>query len=204
MNLYFVRHGESEANTLHVFSNRGLKHGLTEKGRQQAETLAEKLKDIKFDAIYTSPLLRAIETSEVISKRLGLNYTISNELTEFDVGVFEDKSNDESWNRFCDLLDDWLIRKNWDSKIEEGESFNDIKARFLPFINNLKVIHHENSNILLIGHGGTFKCIFPLILSNVDFEHSNNNLLKNTEYVLARLDEEKLHCVRWGERVFSV
>jgi broad specificity phosphatase PhoE len=33
MRLYFVRHGESKANLLEIFSNRGLKHGLTERGR---------------------------------------------------------------------------------------------------------------------------------------------------------------------------
>ena len=36
MKLYFVRHGESEANLLREFSNRGYKHGLTERGFQQA------------------------------------------------------------------------------------------------------------------------------------------------------------------------
>ena len=40
MRIYFARHGESEANLLHVFSNRGVKHGLTARGRAQAETLA--------------------------------------------------------------------------------------------------------------------------------------------------------------------
>lgn len=47
-NIYFVRHGESEENILKVFSNRGLKHGLTEKGREQVESLAEKLKVLNF------------------------------------------------------------------------------------------------------------------------------------------------------------
>ena len=44
--LYFVRHGESEANLLHEFSNRGLKHGLTDKGRRQAAALVHKLKEV--------------------------------------------------------------------------------------------------------------------------------------------------------------
>ena len=41
MKLYFVRHGESEANLLHELSNRGLRHGLTDLGREQAGLLAE-------------------------------------------------------------------------------------------------------------------------------------------------------------------
>ena len=42
--IYFVRHGESEANLLNEISNRGLKHGLTERGRAQASALAETLR----------------------------------------------------------------------------------------------------------------------------------------------------------------
>ena len=43
MRFYFVRHGESEANLLHEFSNRGLKHPLTARGREQVIALAEHL-----------------------------------------------------------------------------------------------------------------------------------------------------------------
>jgi broad specificity phosphatase PhoE len=53
MMLYFVRHGESEANTLGVISNRGLRFGLTDTGRQQAAALAEKLGEIRFANLHT-------------------------------------------------------------------------------------------------------------------------------------------------------
>ena len=70
MKLYFVRHGESEANVLQVISNRGWMHPLTEKGRQQANTLAEKLRGAGITKIYTSPLRRAVETAEILSRSL--------------------------------------------------------------------------------------------------------------------------------------
>lgn len=203
MNLYFVRHGESECNILKEFSNRGLKHGLTEKGRGQAESLAEKLKDIKFDAIYTSPLLRAIETAEILSRRLNGEYITVKELIEFDTGVLEGKSDEESWNRYWNLLNQWFIKRNWDMRIEEGESFNDIKNRLIPFIQNLKNIHPDESNILLIGHGGTFRCIFPVILANIDYGYSNMNHLDNTEYLLAKTIDDKLKCIKWGKVIFE-
>lgn len=203
MNLYFVRHGESECNILKVFSNRGLTHGLTEKGREQADSLSEKLKDIKFNAIYTSPLLRAIETAEILSKRLNSEYIIAKELIEFDTGILEGKSDNESWNRYWTLLDEWFIKRNWDIRIEDGESFNDIKNRMLPFIHNLKKIHLDGSNILLIGHGGTYRCIFPIILSNIDFAYSCMNHLDNTEYLLASTINDKFHCIQWGENIFE-
>ena len=48
MHLYFVRHGESESNVLQVISNRWLPQGLSEKGRQQAESLADSSRPYRF------------------------------------------------------------------------------------------------------------------------------------------------------------
>src|SRR6266851_1245061 len=61
MKVYFVRHGESEANLLHEFSNRGFKHGLTQQGQQQATTLAQSLKNASVTKVFSSPLMRAVQ-----------------------------------------------------------------------------------------------------------------------------------------------
>ena len=67
MRLYFVRHGESEANTLHVISNRESPFGLTALGKKQANILADSLKDIPVTVIFSSPILRARETADILS-----------------------------------------------------------------------------------------------------------------------------------------
>ena len=60
--LYFIRHGESLANQKDVFIGQ-YDFDLTEKGRKQAEMVADYLKDVKVDAIYSSDLLRAYHTA---------------------------------------------------------------------------------------------------------------------------------------------
>jgi broad specificity phosphatase PhoE len=55
MKLYFVRHGESEANILREFSNRGFKHGLTERGFQQAKQLGLNLEGISIKKYTAAP-----------------------------------------------------------------------------------------------------------------------------------------------------
>src|SRR4051812_4874927 len=95
MRLIFVRHGESEANVQRVYSNRGWNHPLTEKGRQQARALAEKLAGRGVKMIYASPVRRAVETATVIAEHLGVPHEVAPALAEYDMGIFEDRSHDE-------------------------------------------------------------------------------------------------------------
>ena len=94
MRIYFARHGESQANLLHEISNRGLRHGLTRKGREQAEGLARRLQGIPIATIYSSPVLRAIETSVILAHRLDVDYEVTEALREYDCGILEGRSSD--------------------------------------------------------------------------------------------------------------
>jgi broad specificity phosphatase PhoE len=96
MRLYFARHGESEANILKEFSNRPGKHGLTDKGKRQAERLADNLKSVHFTALYYSPILRAVQTADITAKRLNITYETKDALREYDVGILEGKSDEAS------------------------------------------------------------------------------------------------------------
>jgi len=205
MRIYFARHGESEANILQEFSNRGRKHGLTEKGKKQAERLADNLKSVPFSALLCSPLLRATQTAEIVSGRLSIPYEAEEGLREYDVGIFEGKSDEASWRRFGENFERWMEGKNWDSGIEEGESYNDIRARFMPFFQRLEAEYQPtDANILLIGHGGTFLCMLPLVLSNVDHTSSMTSPMDNTAYIVAECRGGEWVCLRWGEKEFEV
>jgi broad specificity phosphatase PhoE len=74
MKITFVRHGESVANLLNKFSNRGLRHGLTERGRTQATALARQLGNLPVSRILSSPLLRAVQTAEILARDLNVPY----------------------------------------------------------------------------------------------------------------------------------
>ena len=200
MKIFFIRHGESEANILHEFSNHGLKHGLTEKGKIQTLSLINELKDVVFYKLYCSPLLRAVETADIISKEKEIPYEIRNSIIELNCGVLEGKSDELSWQQFHSIIDEWLIHKLWDKSFEGGESFLDIKNRFLTFIEEIiKQYGHSKKNIGMIGHGGIYLCTLPLILTNIDFAFALNHLLKNTSLVIAEYIEEKFHCLKWGD-----
>jgi broad specificity phosphatase PhoE len=207
LRLYFVRHGESEANLLNIFSNRGYKHPLTTRGREQVALLADNLmgaQDVPFLAIYSSPLLRAVQSAQILSRRMGIPYESTPALAEYDVGVYEGRSDEEGWRRYGEVLREWLINRNFEARMEEGESFKDIEARFIPFMDALRERHgRQHGSIVLVGHGGTFRCMLPLVLSNADFSLSAKNMIDNTSYVQAELRDDTFICSKWGDISFK-
>jgi len=198
--LYFVRHGESEANTQHVISNRNSPFGLTERGREQAQTLAQKLSDISFTAIFSSPILRARETAEILSQSFRLPYEVTEALREYDCGILEEKSDEESWRLHREFYEDWTLRHNYSNRPEGGECFVDIRERFLPFIKSFK--HESDDHILLIGHGGLFHLMLPLVLANVDGEFVRTHWIDHTECVIAELHQNGIICQQWSDIQF--
>ena len=196
MRLCFVRHGESEANTQHVISNRESTFKLTERGRGQVQALAEKLKNVSFTEIFSSPVLRASETAEILSQALHRPFHETKALREYDCGILEEKSDEESWKLHREYYEDWTLRHNYSSKPEGGECFMDIQERFLPFIVSLK--RDSDAHILLIGHGGLFQLMLPRVLTNIDNDFVSLHGIGHTECVIAELSTEGLVCVQWG------
>jgi probable phosphoglycerate mutase len=200
MKLYFVRHGESEANTRHVISNRDSPFGLTLAGKQQAMTLAARLRDVSFNGIFSSPVRRARETAEILSGVFHLPYQITEALREYDCGILEEKSDEESWRLHREIAEDWTLHHNYERKPEGGECFLDIQKRFLPFIESLK--DGNGSPILLVGHGGLFQLMLPLVLRDIDNEFVRSHGIRHTECVIAEYLSREFVCRQWGELQF--
>jgi probable phosphoglycerate mutase len=196
MKLYFIRHGESEANTQHVISNYGSPFGLTELGKQQVQVLAEHLKDLPITTMYASPVLRAMDTADILYQALDLPYRVTEALREYHCGVLEGKSDEESWRLHRQYYEDWTLRHNFLSKPEGGESFVDIQNRFIPFVESLK--RDEDEHILLVGHGGLFHLMLPLVLTNIDDDFVNAHSIGHTEFVVAEVNDDRFVCRQWG------
>lgn len=198
----FVRHGESEANLLHEFSNRGWKHGLTDLGIKQANSLAMRLQDYSIGAIYTSPLLRAWQTAEIVGRAVNIVPQIANELIEFDTGALEGKSDQDSWNLYYEITNDWFIRKKYSRRFDRGDSFESILARFLPFFALIRQRHsHSDQAVLFVGHGGTFLCTLPIVFEQIDVNFALQHRLGHTDIVVAEEFEGKLSCLVWGGEI---
>lgn len=86
MDLYIIRHGESQGNIGQDVEN----PELTEIGHRQAELLALRLRNVKFDAILSSPLKRAIQTATPLASLRSMPITVVDEL--YEVGTYSEES----------------------------------------------------------------------------------------------------------------
>jgi len=203
MRLYFARHGQSEANVLHVISNRGLVHPLTELGRQQAMELAQALTNIPISKIYSSPLLRACQTAEIVAAALHLPVEIVDALREPDCGIAEGRSDEAAWAEHHRAWTEWLDERHYDYRIEGGESFNDLQARFMPFIDRSLKEHDTVDQLLLISHGALLIMMLSELLTNAAEVFAEPRSIPNTGTIVVERQAAGWVCVNWCGVLFQ-
>lgn len=182
MKIYIVRHGQTEENLKGTYYG-SLDCGLTELGENQGIILGSKLKDIKFDKVYCSNLIRAKNTLKYIY--CGEDIIIDNRLNERNFGIFEGKTFKEIEKELSDEYEKWS--KDWiDYKPLNGESFREVYLRVEDFMENLK--QDKGKNILICTHGGVVRSIYSYILGrNLDFywkfnsRNADLSIIKNHE-----------------------
>jgi broad specificity phosphatase PhoE len=151
--IYYVRHGENRANLTKEFSCRKVDYSLTTKGRLQAEQTAELLAEREIHAVFSSPLRRAQETAAIIAARLGLPYTVIEELREINVGDLENGPvNAETWGLHDAILLDWLNGFP-ETTFPGGEDYHSLWARTRHALAQV-VSGRSDQNLVVVGHGG--------------------------------------------------
>ena len=161
---YFLRHGETD------FNNKGLWMGssnipLNSKGRSQISSLVPLIKNLEIKQIYTSPLIRAFESAEIISRQTGITrIEVVSGLRERSYGTFEGKPKSES-NYQQMLLSD------------SPESFSEFSKRIWQAISSLPL----SKTCLVISHSGVFKSLLSNKKIFADFQ--SNLAIRNGEII---------------------
>jgi len=147
MKIYIARHGQTDWNIQHKAQGRS-DIPLNETGIKQAEALRDTIKDIKFDAVYASPLKRAAKTAEIATEG---KYEIQfdDRLMERSFGDFEGKEVD-GWVETTgyDIGD---LRLNTD--VGNIEPVREVLARTKAFLDDIKAKHGDDEVILVVAHG---------------------------------------------------
>jgi len=155
-----ARHGETEWNIGEVFRGR-LDIELNQTGIKQAELLAEYLSNLKIDAIYSSPLKRALATAEIIATYYKLNVEIAPGLIDFDYGKWQGLPHQEVKDKYKKLYAEW-INSPEKVKILGGESLNDVRKRATGVVDN--VIAKYEGTVILVSHRVVNKVLICALL----------------------------------------
>ena len=180
---YLVRHGESAWNAENRLCGRS-DIPLSEAGRRQAMSLAERLKPIRFDAFYTSPLGRAFETARLIAEAVGLEPVPDQRLVELDYGLWEGRI-------LSDIVEnDAQAFRAWDAKPAQlappgGESGLAAQQRIVSFLDSVGA-RHAQGRVLVTFHKTVCRLAICHVLGMAPDEYRRRLVLNNTALSIIR------------------
>jgi len=157
--IYFIRHAQSIANKQRFLASR-LPVPLTEAGLEDSKSIARELRQlVKIEKIYSSPLLRALQTAEFFAQEFFVDIQEDLRLAEQDFGMFSGMSYDQVRNQKGYEPNPL---KRWDWKPGQGESYKEIADRVRDFFLD-KEKELLTNNVLLVTHAVTFRLIRGLL-----------------------------------------
>jgi len=158
--IILARHGETEWNLAEVFRGR-IDVELNETGMKQAELLAEHLSDLKIDAVYSSPLRRALKIAEMIADYHKLDVEVTAGLTDFDYGEWQGLPHQEVKDKYKELYAEW-IKNPHRVKMPAGESLTEVRKRAIAVVDN--VIAKYEGTVVLVSHRVVNKVLICALL----------------------------------------
>lgn len=210
-NVYFVRHGESEANARAQPIYKGRNSPLTERGIEQAERIAERVSKLSFDVLVASPWERAKQTAEAISAHTGKDIVFSDLFTEtrgpsscmgMTVNTPELGEKLRAWN-------ETLFTR--DTRFEDGENFDDAFTRAQAALRWLE--ERPEQDIVVATHGLFLRFVMAVVLigetlTPEQFHHFlSASKTDNTGISILQYGEMLHHetdpSERWRVRVFN-
>jgi len=147
--ILLIRHGENDYVKKHLLAGRQPGVNLNEKGRQQAQTIAEKLSTAPLKAIYSSPLERAMQTAEPLSQALNLPIITRPGLIETDVGEW----SGQSWKKLA-RTKAWRTVQFMPSifRFPGGETLAECQRRMCQELQALAELHESKDLIACFSH----------------------------------------------------
>lgn len=174
MKIYIMRHGETVWNKNGIIQGR-TNNRLSAEGISQVEAQAEQYKDAHFDLIYSSPLMRTMQTANIMNRYHHCKIVKDSRIIEIDQGQFSGKKKEtlteKQWEQF-----------NFRDKSLGMESFEELRTRVQAFIDEIKQ-KYPTKSLLIVSHGAPANVLYMLLseISIVDTSLSSIANFKNAE-----------------------
>lgn len=186
--LVLIRHGETDWNIEGRYQGQA-DPPLNAVGIEQAEELAEALRKVRPEVLYSSPLKRALQTAQIISERLKIPVITDPRLMEINQGEWETRLRSEIEHDYPELFRAWQT-KPWEVTPPGGENLHTVKAR----------VYQAIDEILQQDHRGTIGVVthrIPIALIKMRFQHLDPDLVRmlelpNTYWELVEVPDSQL------------
>jgi alpha-ribazole phosphatase len=193
---YLLRHGETKWNAENRICGRS-DVPLSEAGRRQAKRLAERLKPMSFDALYSSPLKRAIDTARFISERIGLEPAVDDRLVELDYGEWEGKTLEEI------IKNDPKTFRAWETDPGEvappgGESGLEAQQRVVPFLDSLAA-KHRKGQVAVVFHKTVCRLAICHVLGMSPSNYRRRLIMENGSLSIIQSGEDDWQLITYND-----
>ncbi len=157
--ILLARHGETDWNAERRWQGH-TDRPLTDRGRAQAQALAERLDGTELESVYSSDLTRARETAAAVAERKGIELRTLPELREVDVGSWAGLTKAEAEARFPEAFERW---KHGHVGWTDGETYEAMTERVTAALRRIAA-EHENAPVLVVSHGGPIRALHATAL----------------------------------------
>ena len=197
MDIILARHGETAWNVGEVFRGRA-DIELDENGRQQAGLLGNYLSETEIEAVYSSPLKRALDTAKAIAGHHGLEVKLEDRLNDLDFGEWEGLTVPEVKDRYGDLFAMWDSRPEL-VKLPGGETLDDVRRRALSVVD--EVVARHSGKAVLVTHRVVIKVLVCALLG-LDNSHFWNIMVDTCGLTTFRCQRGHFVLIRHNDNSF--
>ena len=159
--LYLIRHGETDYNNALRFQGQ-TDIPLNQKGIEQAEKAAEFFRDIPLQAIYTSTLIRAKTTAEIIAGVKGMEVQETDALREMSFGIWENMNSKDIQKKYAKEWKDFFASPAR-TTIPQGESMLAVQKRAYPTVQEI-LDRYPEGDVAFVAHGGIIRVLMCTML----------------------------------------
>ena len=193
--IYLVRHGQTAWNREEIFRGR-TDVPLDETGLKQAELAGEYLKEVKIDAIYSSPLSRALETAEKIARFHNLKVQPLEGIIDMSFGNWEGHAHQEIKKNDSETYRRWREEPHL-VRLPGGESLDDVRVRSMAALEEV-IRKHPGKALIIVSHRVVNKVLICGILGldnshfwQISQDPTAINLIqyRNGKYILSLMNE---------------
>lgn len=158
-----MRHGQADNNVNKILVGRHIESHLTEFGKNQVLDTAKYLKEISIDKVLVSPVVRTVETAEIVCEYLGLSYEIDERLYEIELGKLVGMNYEEIILKYGNLFLQFYTENDAALTHYGVESFASIKQRIKNILDEITE-RYTNNNVLMISHLDPIKAAISILL----------------------------------------